>query len=466
MSTEPGRGERRRAGRFRRLLAVTVVALLVMVAGLTLANAVQGPRLAGAEVNAEALVSRPAQTLVLRSHQRIKPVTASDIRVQPSTSVTVTSDDSTITVRFDDMLAYAAEYTVTVDATTAATGARSTLEYTVRTPDATVLSLVRRGAGQDDSIFSRQVVGGGSVEVFTAPAIQEYAVVGDQLAVVTIGSDGSSALQTKPVDGGAAADILLPTAGTVTRLSSSGASNLLGYTFTPRDGAEAGAASTLMVYDAEAATGAGQAVRGVDGQPLPVVDWTFVPDSTSVVAQTEDLNLYLIDVLADDPPVPLGQHQELRNFLPGTRVLSVADANGMTAIDLGTGEKTPLDLPADGSTEEDSAGPVIVLGEDRYLEVLMTPEYGPDTTRLNPRILSVDDSGPRVLYEPTAEDTDIRGVCLSPNGRQLAVELLPGDRQPDGYPNLPASTGMSIVILDVATGATVGGMNGFLPSWC
>jgi hypothetical protein len=109
---------------------------------------------------------------------------------------------------------------------------------------------------------------------------------------------------------------------------------------------------------------------------------------------------------------------------------------------------------------------VIILGEDCYVEVLTTPEYGPGTTRLNPRIIHVDDSGPRVLYEPPTEDTDIRAICISPNGRQLAVELLPSDRQPDGYPNVPASTGMSTVIIDADTGASVGGMNGFQPSWC
>ncbi|MFC0680301.1 hypothetical protein ACFFGH_20900 [Lysobacter korlensis] len=380
--------------------------------------------------------------------------------------MTVTSDDSTVTIRFDEMLAYAADYTVTVDAATAATGARSTLRYTFQTPDASVFSLVRSGAGQDDRIFRRQVAGGDATEVFAAPAIQEYAVVGDQLAVVTIGAGQTSTLQMKPVAGGAAAGITLPAAGTVTQLAASGASNLLGFIFTPERVGDTTPARTLIVYDAESGSGVGREVLGIDGTPLRVVDWTFVPSSTSVVAQAADANLYLIDVLAGDPPVALGQHQELRNFIPGTRTLTVADANGATAIDLDTGEKTPLSLPSDGSTEDDSAGQVIILGEDRYLETLMTPEYRPGVTRLNPRVLHVDDSGPRVLYEPATADTDIRSMCLSPNGRQLAVELLPGDRQPDGYPYEPASTGITTVLIDVATGSTVGGMNGFMPSWC
>ena len=440
--------------------------LVVLVAGLTLANAFQGPRLAGAELNAEALVTRPAQSLVLRPHQRIQPVRASDVRVQPSAAVTVTSDDASISIRFDEMLDYAVDYTVTVEAATAATGARSTLTYSFETPDTSLLSLVRNGAGEEDRILRRQVAGGDTEEVFAAPAIQEYAVVGNQLAVVTIEADQTSTLQLKPIAGGAASGIALPAPGTVTHLAASGASNLLGFLFTPAAGAASTPARTLIVYDAESGTGVGSEVRGPDGQPLPVVDWRFVPSTTSVVVQSDDSNLYLIDVLGDDPPVPLGQHQELRNFLPGTRTLTVADVNGATAIDLDTGDKRPLSLPPDGSTEEDSAGAVIILGEDRYLETLMTPEYGPGSTRLNPRILTVDDSGAKVLYEPAKEDTDIRGICASPNGRQLAVELLPGERQPDGYPNVPASSGMSIVILDVATGRNLGGMNGFMPSWC
>jgi hypothetical protein len=470
MSTESraasGRSGRRRAARFRRLLAGTLSALTLLVVVLTVANAYQGPRLASADVNEAALTTHPDQTLVLRAHQRIEPVGPADVRVEPATPVTVTSDESTVTIRFDEMLAYAADYTVTVDTVTAATGAPSALRYSFTTPDAAVFSLVRQGPGQEDRIFRREVVGGDAAEVVTGAAIQEYAVVGNQVAMVSIQPDQTSTLQMRPIDGEAASGITLPGRGTVTRLAASGLSNLLGYVFTPSPTDGGSGPATLMIYDAETASGVARAVLGPDGQPLRVLDWTFVPSSTSVVAQAADWNLYLIDVVGDDPPVPLGQHQELRNFVPGTRTLTVADANGATAIDLATGDRTPLELPSDGSTEEDSAGEVIILGEDRYLEVLLTPEYGPNTTRLNSRILLVDEAGPRVLYEPPVEDADIGGMCVSPNGHLLAVELLPGDREPDGYPHLPGWTGMSVVILDVATGRTVGGMNGFLPSWC
>ncbi|WP_210508227.1 hypothetical protein [Naasia sp. SYSU D00057] len=472
MSTEraradAGRGARRRQVRYTRMLAGTVVTLAVVVVALTLANALQGPRLADVTVDPSALVSRPEQSLVLRASQRLAPVEAADVRVEPAAPHRVTSDESGVTITFDGMLPYATRYTVTVDAATAATGVTSELVADFTTADADVFALVRNGAtGADDLITRRALSDGESAQVLALPGIQEYAVAGSHLAAATVAADGTNSLVTAPAAGGGpTSPVGLPTTGTVTRLHGSGVTELFGFLFTPPAGTPE-RQTTLFVHDPTAGSPISRPVLGPDGQPLDVLDWIFVPDTTSVVAQASDLNLYLIDTMVSAAVVPLGQHQELRGFIPGTRSLVVADANGSTAIDVGTGESTLLELPPDFSQPDDYPGEVIVLGPDEYLEILMTPDYTPGATRLNPRVVHVGTEGARVVYEPVAEETEIRSMCVSPNGHHLAVELVDGDPSPDGYPNVPASIGMSTVILDIATGATVGGMNGFLPSWC
>ncbi len=85
---------------------------------------------------------------------------------------------------------------------------------------------------------------------------------------------------------------------------------------------------------------------------------------------------------------------------------------------------------------------------------------------MNPRVVLVDPSGVRTIYEPASPDTSVRNVCISPNGKHLAIELLPPEREPDNYPNVPGYTGISTVFIDVETGSSSGGTNGFLPSWC
>ena len=461
-----GRGQRRREARYTRMLAGTVVTLALLVAALTLANAVQGPRVADVVVDPAALVSRPEQSLVLRTSQRVAPVEAADVRVEPSAPHRVTSDESGITISFEGMLPYATEYTVTVEATTAATGVDSELVADFTTADADVFSLVRNGGnGDDDLITRRGLSDGDSARVLALPSIQEYAVAGRYVAAATVEADGTNSLVSALVEGGPTTPIGLPATGTVTRLRGSGTSELFGFLFTPPAG-DPQRQTTLFIHDPTTGSPISRPVLGPEGQPLDVLDWTFVPDTTSVVVQADDLNLYLVDTMVTAAVVPLGQHQELRGFIPGSRSLVVADANGSTAIDVGTGETALLELPPDESTPEDYPGQVVVLGPDEYLEILMTPDYTPGATRLNPRIVHVDTGGARVIYEPVADATEIRSMCVSPNGHTLAVELIDGDPSPDGYPNVPASIGMSTVLLDIATGETIGGMNGFQPSWC
>ncbi|WP_210480022.1 hypothetical protein [Naasia sp. SYSU D00948] len=464
MSTDGSRAERRRHRQYRRLVGLTVLLLGATVAVLTVANAVQGARVSGAELNPHALVARPAEPLTLRTSQPVEPVETEDVRVEPAASFTVESDPSAVVIRFDEMLDYRTEYEVQVDTVTAATGAASTLSYRFETPDATVYSLVRGSAqGTSDEVFRRELLDPGSAEaVFRAPRIQEYAVAGTAIAAVTLTDDGSTELVAAALDGGPEATIPTEPGGIVTDLASSGSSGLVGFVVTAADRSS----RTLFVYDFGSGSSEAREIVGIGGTPLTVQDWAFVPNSTSVVVQSQDLMLYLVDVLGDGEAVPLGEHQVILGFIPGTTSLVVADAAGVTSIDVSSAEKAPLELPSDEAAPTDEPGPVVILGPERYAEVLFSPDYTKRPTQMNPRLMLVEPSGARAVFRPASDDTSIRDMCVSPNGRHLAIELLDGKGQPDGYPNLPGYSGMSIVFLDLATGNTTGGTNGFLPSWC
>jgi hypothetical protein len=108
----------------------------------------------------------------------------------------------------------------------------------------------------------------------------------------------------------------------------------------------------------------------------------------------------------------------------------------------------------------------VFLGPERYAEVLYSPDYTKQPTELNPRVVLVDRSGVRTIFTPALPDTGIPDLCVSPNGKHLAVELRGGSGQPDGYPNVPGSSETSIVFIDLGTGDSTSGINGFLPNWC
>jgi hypothetical protein len=64
---------------FRLTAAVTIGALVLAVIGLTLANAVQGPRLLDALINPGAAVESAGERLVLRVDQTIANLTADQV---------------------------------------------------------------------------------------------------------------------------------------------------------------------------------------------------------------------------------------------------------------------------------------------------------------------------------------------------------------------------------------------------
>ena len=88
MSSEPAAvapagGQRR----FWLTVAVTIAALVLATVGLTVANAVQGPRLVSADVNPRTAVERAGQRLILRLDQAVAEVSVTDIAVTPAVPV-------------------------------------------------------------------------------------------------------------------------------------------------------------------------------------------------------------------------------------------------------------------------------------------------------------------------------------------------------------------------------------------
>jgi hypothetical protein len=206
-------------------------------------------------------------------------------------------------------------------------------------------------------------------------------------------------------------------------------------------------------------------LAGLDGEPASVLDWRFVPGTPYLVAQTFDESLLLVDTATPEaPPVPLGEHAELRGFLPGSPTLVVADPLSGSTIDLASGETTTLELPDDGLDPAAYPGEIVTLGLDRYVEVASRPAPGEEFV-LDYEVLLVTPDGADVVYDP-APGIPLRDVCLSPNAQYLAVELQDPQGEPDGYPNVSGRAGSTTYFVDLATGRADRAIAGFAASWC
>lgn len=451
MSTD-GRLIRRRTRTFRRTVAATLGVLALATAGLGVASALRGPALDEAAVAAADAIQRTDQRLVLRADQVVESVDADDVTIEPAAPVDVTSDGATITLRFTGMLRTLTEYHVGVDVVGAATGVASRLDYRFSTPDLSYSLLAPAESGGDE-VLRVAATTGETETLYRADGIAEFAELSYGVVAMLENDSGvPSRVVIVPSGETLEQEIALPGEGSVSDLHAASRSDLIGFVFTSADQTRADARlAQLLLFDPVAGPPLPEPVRGLDGQPVSVLDWIFVPGTPYLVVQTFDQALLLVDTTSDIPPVPLGEHTELRGFVPGTVTLVVADPLSGSIVDLSDGTTTVLDLPADDRPESDYRGQLVLIDENSYLETVSRPVSDTGFI-LDYEVLFVDREGATVIADPES-GVFVRGVCLSPNAQFAVIQLV-------------RSAGESSVsVVDLATGETRT-LPGRAVSWC
>jgi hypothetical protein len=472
MSTEFTRSGRQASRRFGRVLLATIITLAVLAGVLSVLNATRGPRLQSAALNLENVVTHAGQRLLLQADQSLADVAESQVSVTPSVPFSVAVDGATVTVTFTGILDYNTRYRVQVDPVVGLhQGARSSMEYEFTTRDVDVFTLQRddrvtdRGTKHPDAI-RRETLGGSKASevVFDAERIQEFVALPDYLAVVTLDEFDAATLLIVSLTDGTDFEVPLPSNTALRSLRTSGSTNVLGFTVSGDfASSEGGSTDTLYTYDFSDGSGVARPVLGINQEPLAISDYIFVPGTTSVVAHDPHEAMYLIDVVGDGDITPLGQHAEMRGFIPGTNLLVVADPTQGSTIDLSSGAVSVLSLPEDDLGDA-APGKLDVLNRDgKYLRLYHA--QGSDGSA-RPLLALTDKDGSRLVYHPAAEGSKIRNFCVSPNGQYAAVETVSQEGQSDGYPSLPAFSAMQTTFVNLADGAAVRSVNGFLPHWC
>jgi hypothetical protein len=465
-SSDPVRRTRRLTRRYHRAIVATIGILGLATAGLAVAGVFRGPHLADASVAAATALERSGQRLVLRADQAIEAVEAADVQITPVIPVEVSSDSRTITIRFAATLRALTDYSVRVAVTGSATGVDGVLQYAFTTPDLDVAVLVRDLDGPDE-VRRRPVSGDTTETLFSADRIQQFALTGDGVAAIVLDDEGATGHLVIAVAGDPITqEVGLPAPGRLQQLRASDTTDRIGVVFTSAvaDDPDARLAH-LLLFDRIDPSGIARPVTGLDGEPMSVLDWRFVPGTPYLVAQAFDGSMLLIDTATPDAaPVPLGEHAELRGFLPGTLRLVVADPLSGSTIDLESGQTTPLTLPDDGLDEFSYPGKIVALDESRYVEIASRPAPGEGFV-LDYEILQVGPDGREVIFDPDA-GIPIRDVCLSPNAQYLAVETQDPEGEPDGYPNLSGRTLTTTYFVDLETGEANRAIAGFASSWC
>ena len=450
---------------FRRAFVAVFVVLAVLVAGFAAVDRIQGPKLASAQVDPNAVVSAPSQALQLFTSERIATVKASQVTVAPRAPFTVSASGQLISVDFTNPLRYATTYRVSVAGVTSADdGAVSSIGYTFTTDPSEIYYLKRSGGSGPDQIFRTSLDAPGQTLVYSAQRIQDFALLDNSLAVVTLDSEGYSSLFFVSASG-AVSRVKLPSAGTIDLVRGNSDTGVLGFTFTSSGPALQRKYSSTLFTDSPTGSAIPKPVKGLNGKPLAVINWYFVPSTTYMAVQSTDGSVLLLDTSNPTDITPFGSYLVLTAVGMDGKSITVIGGTQLSsiAIALPSGKPTPLvSSPLGGATTLGGSAQLLPGG---WLQV--DSLYDTKTGGFTEHLVFDDGKVARELYATPNQLGAIDSFQDSPNNQYVAVQSTPdvATEKADGYQVDEEPTSVTTEFIDIATGKLVKTVTGFNAQW-
>lgn len=447
---------------FRRTLAATIAALLVIAVGAGAVGLLQGPQLSRADIDIPSTVADSGARLILYADRPLREVSADDVTITPEVPVTVQTEGTAIVLRFDAVLAYGTDYEVTVDDVRSPGSTPTTdFAYAFTTGEPPLYILERDDTG-DDHIRRTDIAGEEGESIFSAPRIQQFEVVNDDLVVATITDEDHSQLLSVPLSGGDPVEIPLPGDGRVEQLQSSPRQFLVGFLYSQDAGTETSIESGLFVLRTKTDDPPVR-VQATGSEETNVTQWSFVPSTTSVLVRTFDDELVVADALTPGDPVLLGDALFIHGFVVDEQTAIVERTDAIVHVDLRTGEESAFPVPPDltGNPRE-----LASLSPTAYARIY--PPYDPASGSLSQSVELVANETSRQLYAVDDVGTSILQVCASPNGQYIAIVEARNRAElgSDLYPILPMPRGVSTVLIDRESAEVAATVPGFDLPWC
>ena len=444
---------------------MTVVVLALLVGTFVVLGFTQGPKLSSAQIDVGGVVAQSGQQLRLFANQAVATVDAEQVTVTPDAAATVSTSGDVIAVQFDEPLNYGTRYTVEVrDVTSVYVDHPATFNYTFETGSPAIHYLDRASAGSDadDEIIATRILDTDRTVLFAAPRIQDYAEFDTATAVVTLGDDDLSELSLVNSQGNVE-PLTLPGDGIIENLHAS-QTGVLGFTFTSAGPTpEREFSDTLFSVDLNNSRII-QPVAGIDGNPMQVLDWEFIPVTGEIIAQSLDQSLFRLDPAVPGVILPLGQYLEFGTIASDGSAITVADPFGQVALSLVDGSIERLEAsPLDGLLPSGGAVQVLPSG-DRIQRVAI---FDSESGRFRSELVYDDGTQSRELFGTIDDAGSIESFTVSPNSEYVAVETVPNVAASvsDGYPVGARSTTVTTVFVEIATGAVIKSVEGFRPTW-
>lgn len=451
------------------LLALSLAgALAVIAATLGVLGARRGPELVGTTFAVERAVAAGGEQLVLRGRQPLDEVQPEQVAVSPSADFTVETRDAQVVIRFTRPLEYATDYTVTVSGVRSRhTGIATDWSHSFSTPGYAVYSLVSRGPGMfgaEDQVV-RTSPAGDSTPVLSTPGIEAYTVVAGMIVAVIREND----LETRLVaSAGPDADLMTletPPGTAIGLLEGSAEQGLVGYTVV---GAESEGSrfydNTLFLQDIADVSQPPHEVTAADGSELRVVDWGFIPGTRSLILQDEVGQVFLTGVDPGSTLAPLGSHDMLLGFLPGTTTLVVLGGTDEAMLDLASGKTTALPPPGDAGDTDILAGKRTMITPAEWVQQFDDIQYFDDLPNITSRLEHTRNGSAETIATVPPDLGRLLDTGVSGNGQYAWTQILDAAAPPDDLTS-GATDNTVTVVIDLTTEESIFAVPGGHPLW-
>lgn len=455
--------------RFGRALIGTLAAL-ALVGGIGAALSLsQGPRVSNVQVDVDAVSAAANQRLIITANEPLAAIGAAQVSIEPETPISVDASGRAVGVQFALPLRSDTEYTVTIaDVQSVAGGPESTLVVSFTAAEQPIFVLQRGGAkgdGATDTIFTANVAGDVALPVFRHEHIEDYRATRDALLVSVVEEQAAGLLRVNR-DGSSPQPFAVPGVGSIDALQASDSAGLVGYTYTDASIGQDGALESALFVSSVAEPDAAPVPIEVDGAPVPVASWRFVPGTASVLLVTFGGELLRVDTANPTAaPVALGFAMQVDGVWPGSTRAAVARVDEDVVIDLADAGETPLTAPVDAASLG-RPGILVPFAGGGYLRTFTAHDEASGLT--NNAVVRVDVDGKRAeLFHLEAQLGTIMQVCGSPSGQFVAVLVAPDlVNNPFDSARLSLPKRLQTHILDAQSGEEVTAIAGFGINWC
>ena len=473
-----GTGEDELNEPFRAAFAATVGVLTILCGVFLGLGYFQAPHITESSIDIARSTFEPGQQLRLFVNGPVVEVEESSVEVTPEVPFTVSTSGDLIAVQFDLPLHFNTDYVVEIaDVTSSDRGGAGTIRHEFSTGSSDVVYLDRGASpGEPDQILRTPLVGSGATTLYSNDNISDFAVLENSLVVsrtpaqVSDGSssDGqsvrSSSLEIASLVETASESVVLPGQGVIDDLRVAAGTSRVAFTLTsfgPEAEREFDRALMSVDFDGSRTV---EPVIGLDGEPLSVLSWSFVPGSSLMLVQLRDQSVFIVDPTGVAPDSPLGRLAPVGRLSMDGSTLVTVDPFGSAVVSLRDGTEFRLE-PSLVEGEVPFVGDVQPLVNGSLVQRVAILD--PDTGRFSSMLVLDDGTSARVLYATVDSAGSIVDFALSPNEQFVAIEVVPvvEGSESDGRAVRPRATTVTTVIVEISTGETVRSFDGFAPKW-